>query len=51
MQWLGGAAGAVCRGRAALVMLDVETSGLDPHHDRLLAVAAIACEWTGSISA
>lgn len=24
------------------VMLDVETSGLDPHHDRLLAIAAIA---------
>lgn len=23
-------------------MLDVETSGLDPHHDRLLAIAAIA---------
>lgn len=24
------------------VMLDVETSGLNPHHDRLLAIAAIA---------
>ncbi|MEY2804325.1 MAG: polymerase PolC-type [Pseudomonadota bacterium] len=30
------------------VVLDVETSGLDPHHDRLLAVAAVAVHRHGS---
>lgn len=43
MRWLTGNG----RGRRPInehrwVMLDVETSGLDPHHDRLLAIAAIA---------
>ncbi|HCY16388.1 MAG TPA: DNA polymerase III subunit epsilon [Curvibacter sp.] len=43
MRWLTGNG----RGRRQInehrwVMLDVETSGLDPHHDRLLAIAAIA---------
>ncbi len=43
MRWLTGSG----RGRRPInehrwVMLDVETSGLDPHHDRLLAIAAIA---------
>lgn len=43
MTWLTGGG----RGRRQVdehrwVMLDVETSGLDPHHDRLLAIAAIA---------
>jgi DNA polymerase-3 subunit epsilon len=43
VQWL-----KACRGGRPApdenrwVMLDVETSGLDPHHDRLLAIAAIA---------
>ncbi len=47
--WLGG-----LRGRRALiderrwVMLDVETSGLDPYRDQLLAIAAIGMtvDWT-----
>jgi len=39
--WLGGRTDfAVCEDR--WVMLDVETSGLDPYRDRLLAIAAIA---------
>lgn len=48
IDWLvrrGAPGGAVDEGR--WVMLDVETSGLDPHRDRLLAIAAIAMrvEW------
>ncbi len=37
-RWLTGAQPPPAR----WVVLDVETSGLDPHHDRLLAVAAVA---------
>lgn len=45
MRWLTGK--GIGRGRRQVnehrwVMLDVETSGLDPHRDRLLAIAAIA---------
>ncbi len=53
MSWLDwfnrrfGAAGAVDEVR--WVVLDVETSGLDPQHDQLLAIAAIAVrvDWGG----
>lgn len=43
LQWLQGRwAGRLAPDENRWVMLDVETSGLDPHHDRLLAIAAIA---------
>ena len=43
VQWLmGRRAGRPALDESRWVMLDVETSGLDPHHDRLLAIAAIA---------
>ncbi len=46
--WLQRARGAAPVNESRWVMLDVETSGLDPHHDRLLAIAAIALrvDWT-----
>ncbi|MEQ1660392.1 MAG: exonuclease domain-containing protein, partial [Hylemonella sp.] len=42
LDWLPGARTRTPVNEARWVMLDVETSGLDPHHDRLLAIAAIA---------
>lgn len=45
--WLGGIEAAVDEAR--WVVLDVETSGLDPARDRLLAIAAVALrvDWPG----
>lgn len=40
--WLPGARGHNVTNEQRWVMLDVETSGLDPYQDRLLAIAAIA---------
>jgi len=40
--WLSGARGRSGVNEQRWIMLDVETSGLDPYHDRLLAIAAIA---------
>ncbi len=42
LDWLGRSRGTLKVDESRWVMLDVETSGLDPHHDRLLAIAAIA---------
>ncbi len=42
LDWLPGARARTPVNEERWVMLDVETSGLDPHHDRLLAIAAIA---------
>jgi DNA polymerase-3 subunit epsilon len=42
LDWLPGARGRSGVNEQRWVMLDVETSGLDPNHDRLLAIAAIA---------
>ncbi|MEK9801792.1 MAG: 3'-5' exonuclease [Curvibacter sp.] len=42
LDWLSGARGRTAVNEQRWVMLDVETSGLDPYHDRLLAIAAIA---------
>ncbi len=40
--WLGRTGKGLKVNEGRWVMLDVETSGLDPHRDRLLAIAAIA---------
>lgn len=40
--WFSGARTRPAVNEERWVMLDVETSGLDPHRDRLLAIAAIA---------
>jgi DNA polymerase III subunit epsilon len=42
LDWLPGAKARTPVNEERWVMLDVETSGLDPHRDRLLAIAAIA---------
>ena len=42
LDWLPGRRGRLEVDENRWVMLDVETSGLDPHRDRLLAIAAIA---------
>lgn len=43
LDWLGlGGRSSMAVNEGRWVMLDVETSGLDPHRDRLLAIAAIA---------
>lgn len=42
LDWLPGARARTPVNEERWVMLDVETSGLDPHGDRLLAIAAIA---------
>ncbi|HBH40286.1 MAG TPA: hypothetical protein DDX06_18065, partial [Curvibacter sp.] len=42
LDWWPGARGRSGVNEQRWIMLDVETSGLDPYHDRLLAIAAIA---------
>ncbi|MCA3237172.1 MAG: exonuclease domain-containing protein [Curvibacter sp.] len=42
LDWLPGMRARTPVNEERWVMLDVETSGLDPQHDRLLAIAAIA---------
>jgi DNA polymerase-3 subunit epsilon len=42
LDWWNRPRGGLKVNESRWVMLDVETSGLDPHHDRLLAIAAIA---------
>ena len=44
MQWLTGSRSTTPPNENRWVMLDVETSGLNPKHDRLLAIAAIGIQ-------
>jgi len=44
MQWLTGSRSATPPNENRWVMLDVETSGLNPKHNRLLAIAAIGIQ-------
>ena len=44
MQWLTGSRSATPPNENRWVMLDVDTSGLNPKHDRLLAIAAIGIQ-------
>ena len=46
-RWFGGGRKAVETDVSRWVVLDVETTGLDMHHDQLLAIAAIAVHFDG----